>query len=215
MILVLLGPPGSGKGTQAKKIQEDLNLPHISVGDLLRQAVREQTEAGKKAEAFMNQGQLVPDELSISLTKDRIGQADCKSGFILDGFPRNLVQARALEEMFASLKLKLDGVIYINVPLEVVVERLSGRRSCKVCGAVFHIKYSPAQKENVCDKCFSGLYQREDDKPVTIKNRFEVYEKSTKPLIDFYQAKNLLINIDGSCDPEQVFTAVRQAIQAL
>ncbi len=214
MIFVLLGPPGSGKGTQAKKMQQELDLPHISVGDLLRIAVREKNAIGQQVESFMNQGKLVPDEISIALTKERIRQADCKNGFILDGFPRNLVQAEALEKMFADSKLKLNGVLYINVPLDVVVERLSGRRSCKSCGAVYHVKYTPAQKENVCDKCGSGLYQRDDDQPETIQQRFEVYEKSTKPLIDFYQAKNLLMNIDGSRDPEKVFLAVRQSIQA-
>lgn len=214
MILVLLGPPGSGKGTQAKKMQQELDLPHISVGDLLRIAVREKNAIGRQVESFMNQGKLVPDEISIALTKERISQPDCKKGFILDGFPRNLAQAAALEKMFAEASLKLDGVLYINVPLTVVVERLSGRRSCKSCGAVFHIKYSAPQTKDVCDKCGAGLYQRDDDKPETIKQRFEVYENSTKPLIDFYAKKNLLKNIDGSLDPEKVFLAVRQFIQA-
>lgn len=210
--LVLLGPPGSGKGTQAKKLIDLIRVPHISVGDMLREAVAKQTEAGRRAQTFMSQGKLVPDEISIELTKERLAQADCKTGFILDGFPRNLVQAKALQAIFKSLGHKLDAAIYVKVPLEQVVERLSGRRSCKGCGAVFHVKFHPPRDDSNCDACGGKLYQRKDDVPEVIKTRFKVYQEQTAPLIKFYQEQKVLLAVDGSRSVDEVFETLRSSL---
>ncbi|MBU0687147.1 MAG: adenylate kinase [Candidatus Margulisbacteria bacterium] len=210
--LILLGPPGSGKGTQAKKLQAIMKVPHISVGDMLREAVAAQTEVGKKAHSFMSQGKLVPDELSIELTRQRLAKPDCKSGFLLDGFPRNMVQAEALQKVCKDLGLVLDAVIYVAVPLDQVVARLSGRRSCRQCGAVFHVKFHPPKDDNKCDACGGELYQRKDDVEAVIKTRFNVYQEQTKPLIKFYQEQKLLLEVDGSRSVDEVFETIRKSL---
>jgi len=201
-ILVLLGPPGSGKGTQAKLLAEKLTIPHISLGDVLREEVRKGSEIGLRAKEFMNAGRLVPDELTIELTRQRISQPDCQKGIIVDGFPRSEAQATAFDQMLEELKLNLDKVIYFEVDEDQVVERLGGRRSCKVCGAVFHVKFNRPKVAGLCDSCGAELYQRVDDQEKAIRTRFEVYAKQTKPLIDRYQAKKKLVtvNVAGSID---------------
>ena len=210
--IVLLGPPGSGKGTQAKKLLAVLKVPHISVGDILREAVALQTDAGKRAQSFMSQGKLVPDEISIELTKERLSRPDCKEGFILDGFPRNLNQAEALSKVLLDLNYKLDAVLYVAVPLEQVVERLSGRRSCKKCGAVFHVKFHPPKADNICDACGAELYQRKDDVEEVIKTRFDVYNEQTKPLIKYYEERSRLVKVDGSLGADKVFNTIKNTL---
>ncbi len=193
----MLGAPGSGKGTQAKFIVKQYIIPQISTGDLLRAAVKEATELGLKAQEYMNTGNLVPDDLVILLLKERISQDDCSDGFILDGFPRNLAQAKALEDI-----TDVDLVITISVDYNLLVERITGRRTCKKCGAIFHIQYQPPQEMNICDKCSGELYQREDDTEETVKKRLNTYEKETKPLIDYYKGQKILETLvsDGTID---------------
>lgn len=205
MRVVFLGPPGSGKGTQAKLLSEKLALPHISLGDILRDEVRQETEIGKQIKQIMGTGNLVPNEITNSLTKKRIINKDCVNGFILDGFPRNMVQAEALAQMFAEEKLDLDKVIYFHVSEDQVVDRLSGRRSCKQCGAVYHVKFNPAKADGKCDVCDGELYQRRDDVEAAIRIRFEVYEKQTKPLIEYYQGMNKLEQVVASGEIDEVF----------
>lgn len=205
MNLVFFGPPGSGKGTQAKLLAEKLKTPHISLGDILREEVRQGTEIGKKAGELMNAGKLVPDELTIALTKKRISQPDCKPGFILDGYPRSAAQAEALDAMLKELGLKLDKVIYFKVDEDAVVERLSGRRSCKACGAVFHMKFKPSRVAGKCDACGGELYQRKDDVESAIRTRFEVYAKQTEPLLEQYQQSGVLAEINAAAPIEEVF----------
>ncbi|MHA1968023.1 MAG: adenylate kinase [Candidatus Hodarchaeales archaeon] len=197
MKLILLGAPGSGKGTQAKFIVKQYNIPQISTGDLLRAAVNEATELGLKAQEYMNTGTLVPDDLVILLLKERISQDDCLDGFILDGFPRNLTQAKALEDI-----TDVELVINISVDYNLLVERITGRRTCKKCDAIYHIQYQPPQKKNICDKCSGELYQREDDTEETVKKRLNTYEKETKPLIDYYKGQKTLETLvsDGTID---------------
>ncbi|MFH1386661.1 MAG: adenylate kinase [bacterium] len=208
MILIFLGPPGSGKGTQAKMLAEKNKIPHISLGDILREEVRQGTPIGKKAKEAMNAGKLVPDELTIELTEKRIGQPDCKNGFIIDGFPRSFAQAEALDKMFVKNKLEIDKVIYFGISKEDVVKRLSGRRSCGACGAVYHIESKRPKMEGKCDICGGELAIRPDDKAEVIATRFEVYEKQTRPLIEFYQAKGKLLEIDAALPIEQVSKAL-------
>lgn len=208
MNLVFLGPPGSGKGTQAKLLSEKLRLPHISLGDMLREEVRSGTDIGRKVKEIMNAGNLVPDEITIGLTRQRLRRPDCKKGFILDGFPRSDVQADALEGILSDLRLGLDKVIYFDVSEDQVVERLSGRRSCKACGAVYHVKFNPPKQEGKCDACGGELYQRKDDQEASVRTRFEVYQKQTKPLIDRYQASEKLVKIEAGKDIKKVFSAL-------
>lgn len=202
MNLVFLGPPGSGKGTQAKMLAEKLKVPHISLGDLLREEVRRASEIGRRAKEIMNAGNLVPDELTIELTRQRTNAADCKNGFILDGFPRSEIQANALDSILKDAGRKIDKVIYFQVSEDQVVDRLSGRRSCKSCGAVYHMKFKLPKVEGKCDLCGGELFQRKDDEEGAIRTRFEVYEKQTKPLIERYRlAGNLAtVNAGGSID---------------
>ncbi len=208
MILVFLGPPGSGKGTQAKLLAEIRNLPHICLGDMLRDEVRKGTEIGKRAKEIMNAGNLVPDESTIELTRQRIGKADCRASFILDGFPRSAVQAEALDQMQKEMNFELSKVIYFQVTADQVVDRLSGRRSCRECGAVYHIKFNPSKVKGRCDVCGSELYQRQDDEESAIRTRFQVYEKQTKPLIDRYQKAGKLLIVDASGSIDQIFKKV-------
>ncbi|CCQ93504.1 adenylate kinase [[Clostridium] ultunense Esp] len=197
MRLILLGPPGAGKGTQASAIVKKYGIPHISTGDIFRVNIKMGTELGIKAKTYMDKGLLVPDELVISIVKDRLTEEDCKKGFLLDGFPRTLSQGEALDEELNDMGLKLNRVINIEVGKEVLIERAIGRRVCKDCGSTYHIKFSPPKQENICDNCGGQLFQREDDKVETIKQRIQVYLKQTKPLIDYYTKKGLILNVDA------------------
>ena len=201
MIVVFLGPPGSGKGTQAKKLSQELGLLHISTGDLLRDAVRKGTELGKRAKEYMEKGELVPDSLIISLIEEVMPQ---EGGFILDGFPRTTAQAIALDDMLRKHGRELQKVVLFNISEEAVVERLSGRLSCSQCGAVYHRKNHPPKKEGVCDLCGGELLQREDDREEVIRKRFRVYVEQTRPLVDFYKEKNKLVSLDAEKSVEEV-----------
>lgn len=201
---VLLGPPGAGKGTQAQIVSKKLGLPHISSGDIFRENLKNQTELGKKAKGFMDRGELVPDDLTISMVRDRLMQPDCQAGALLDGFPRTPAQAEALDAMLATFGEKIIAVPYIKVDEQVLIERLSGRWTCKAQGHVFHEKYNPPQTPGICDFDGSELYQREDDKAETVRNRIKVYFNQTMPLIDYYRQSGCLIEIDGDQSIEQV-----------
>ena len=205
MRIVLLGPPGAGKGTQAAKLVEKYNIPHISTGDIFRKNLKEKTKLGLKAKEYMDKGLLVPDELVVDIVKERLMEDDCVKGFLLDGFPRTVEQADALEEELNKLKLKLDGVINIEVRDEILIDRLTGRLVCKKCGATFHEKFNKPKKEAICDICGGELYTRDDDKVETVKNRLDVYKNQTQPLIDYYTKKGMLKTIDGEADTDTVF----------
>jgi adenylate kinase len=205
MILVFLGPPGSGKGTQAKRLAEKLKVPHIALGDILRDEVRLGSEIGKRAKEIINAGRLVPDEMTIELTRQRISQDDCRNGFILDGFPRSGPQAEALDEMLAEQGWHIDRVVYFQITEEEVVGRLSGRRSCRNCGAVYHLKNNPPKVSGRCDMCGGELYLRPDDEASVIRNRFEVYAKQTRPLIEIYQKRRTLTELDASKPINETF----------
>lgn len=200
-----MGLPGAGKGTQAEKIVEKYQIPHISTGDMFRQAIKEGTELGLKAKSFMDQGELVPDEVTIGIVRERLSKDDCKKGFLLDGFPRTVAQAEALESILSDLNKKIDYVINIQVDTNILMDRLTGRRICKSCGATYHLVFNPPKVEGVCDKCGGELYQRHDDTAETVQNRLEVNMKQTQPLIDFYSAKGYLRNINGVQDINKVF----------
>lgn len=215
MKLVLLGPPGAGKGTQAKMLIERYQIPQISTGDILRQAVKDGTPLGKEAKTYMDQGELVPDELIINLVKERIKADDCKNGYIFDGFPRTVAQAEALDNVLEGLSTKLDAVVSIDVPEDEVVKRLSGRRTCKSCGTLYHILYNPPTKEGICDKCGGDLFQRDDDNETTIRQRLAVYREQTAPLIAYYSKQGLVKAIDGSGEPTEIFTAICKALSSL
>jgi adenylate kinase len=210
---VLLGPPGAGKGTQAVRLAEALAIPHISTGDMLRAAVAEGTELGKKAQGFMEKGELVPDEVIIGVTLERVGKDDCQKGFILDGFPRTVPQAEALDAAFEKEGRAIDAVLLIDVSSDEVVRRISGRRSCKGCGAVFHVDFKPPQKEGVCDSCQGELYQRKDDNPESVKVRLEAYRNQTEPLVAFYREQGVLRQVGGEGPPDAVFERLRGAAE--
>lgn len=212
MRLILLGPPGAGKGTQASAIVEKYNIPHISTGDIFRANIKEKTELGKQVEEYLNKGLLAPDELVVSIVKDRISKEDCKNGFLLDGFPRTVAQAEALDEELKNMSLTIDKVINIQADKDLLIERIIGRRICRDCGATYHIKFSPTKKEGICDKCGGELYQREDDKLETVEKRIEVYTEQTKPLIDYYAKKGLLLNVDGTKDKKEVFDDIVKSL---
>lgn len=197
MRIILLGPPGAGKGTQAKSLAEELALAHVSTGDILRQNVKDCTSLGKEAKDFMDRGLLVPDELMAKMLQERFSQPDVRKGFILDGYPRNLSQAKTLEDIFSIQGIDVDLVVYLDSSEEVIIQRLSGRLVCSKCGANFHKTNMPPKKEGICDKCGSALYQRSDDKVETIKKRLEVYKKETSDLIEYYQGKNKLHRLDA------------------
>lgn len=197
MNLVLLGPPGAGKGTQAKMLIDAYGIPQISTGDMLREAVKNQTPLGIEAKKFMDAGQLVTDEIVIGLAKDRISQSDCDKGFMLDGFPRTVAQAEALDVMLGEMSKSLDHVVSIEVPNSELMGRLTGRRTCKACGQGYHMIFDPPKEDGKCDKCGGELFQRDDDNEATVSNRLEVYDSQTKPLIDYYQGKGLLRPVDG------------------
>jgi adenylate kinase len=210
--IVLLGPPGAGKGTQAQVISENLKLPHISSGDIFRENLKNQSELGKKAEEYMNRGELVPDDLTIAMIKERLSRPDCKAGALLDGFPRTTAQAEALEIMLAGFNGKVVAVPYINVPEEVLIERLSGRWTCRAQGHIFHEKYNPPKVTGLCDFDGSELYQRDDDKAETVKRRIRVYLEQTEPLIAFYRQRGVLLEIDGTKSIEQVSADILAAL---
>lgn len=215
MRLILLGPPGAGKGTQAAGISESYKIPHISTGDIFRKNIKEGTELGTKAKAFMDKGELVPDSLVVSLVEDRLKQDDTKEGFLLDGFPRTVAQAEALDEALVAMGQSLSTVVNIKVDPSVLVERAVGRRICKSCGATYHITFNKPEVEGVCDKCGGELYQRADDTEETVSNRIKVYMDETAPLIDYYSAKNLLTDIDGQQDIGVVFEDIQKALGSL
>ena len=210
MNLILLGGPGAGKGTQAKKLIDKYGIPQISTGDILRAAVKEGTEMGRKAKEYMDAGKLVPDAVVIGIIKDRLAQPDCQKGFILDGFPRTVPQAEALDTVLAGLGSKIDHVISIDVDEEALVARLTGRRTCKnaACGQMFHIKFTPPKQEMVCDKCGSELYQRDDDNETTVRSRLATYNQATKPLIDYYTKEGLVRPITGVGSIEDIFNKI-------
>lgn len=209
---VLLGPPGAGKGTQAVRLVEKYEIPHISTGDIFRKNIKEGTELGKKAQEYMNAGALVPDELVVDLVKDRLKQDDCKNGFLLDGFPRTIFQAEKLDEFLSESNLKMDIVINLKVEKEALIKRLTGRRVCKDCGASYHIVNLPPKKEGVCDICGGELIQRKDDNIETVENRINVYEEQTAPLIGYYKEAGSLVDFDGEASLDEVFDAIVQAI---
>ena len=197
MHILLMGPPGAGKGTQAAELVKEFNIPHISTGDMFRAAMKEGTEMGKLAKSYIDAGNLVPDSVTVGIVRDRLAQDDCKKGFILDGFPRTVEQADALDGILKDLGLSLKRVLNINVPAADLVERAVGRRICKKCGATYHIKFNPSQKDGVCDECGGELFQRADDTAETMTNRLSVYEASTKPLIEYYQKAGIYTEVDG------------------
>ena len=205
MKIIMLGAPGAGKGTQAKQIADKYSIPHISTGDIFRANIKNGTELGKKAKQYMDQGALVPDELTCDLVMDRIQQDDCKNGFVLDGFPRTIPQAEALDAALEKINEKMDYAIDVDVPDENIVNRMSGRRACLNCGATYHLISIPPKVEGICDVCGEKLILRDDDKPETVKNRLSVYHEQTQPLIDFYAKKNVLAEVDGTKDMEEVF----------
>ncbi len=208
MKIIMLGAPGAGKGTQAKKIAEKYSIPHISTGDIFRANIKNETELGKKAQTFMAKGLLVPDELVVDLVVDRVKQDDCKNGYVLDGFPRTIPQAEALDSALAAAGDAMDYAINVEVPDENIVNRMSGRRACVDCGATYHIVYAPTEKEGICDKCGGSLILREDDKPETVQKRLGVYHEQTQPLIDYYTEKGILKEVDGTVDIDDVFAAI-------
>lgn len=214
MNLILLGPPGAGKGTQAQRMVDRYHIPQISTGDILRAAVKENTPLGMKAKGFMDQGQLVPDEVVIGIIEERLKAKDCDPGFILDGFPRTIPQAEALQLILTKIGKKIDHVINIEVDPEELVRRLTGRRTCKNCGAMFHIFFQAPKKEGICDRCGGMLYQRADDKEETIRIRLKEYEKQTAPLIQYYQGKKTLRSIQGVGGPDQIFDQIIRLLDA-
>ena len=213
MKIIMLGAPGAGKGTQAKMIAEKFNIPHISTGDIFRANIKNGTELGMEAKKYMDQGLLVPDELTVKILLDRVSQEDCKNGYVLDGFPRTIPQAEVLDKALIELGDKIDYAINVDVPDENIINRMSGRRACVSCGATYHIKFNAPKNENVCDKCSSELILRDDDKPDTVKNRLSVYHKQTQPLIDFYSARGVLRSVDGTVDMKDVFAAIVEILE--
>lgn len=214
MKIIMLGAPGAGKGTQAERIADKYQIPHISTGDIFRANIKEGTELGKKAKAYMDQGLLVPDSLTVDLVIDRIGQEDCKDGYILDGFPRTIPQAKSLTEALKARGEALDFAIDVDVPDENIVSRMSGRRACPGCGSTYHIVYAAPSREGICDKCGASLVLRDDDKPETVKKRLTVYHEQTQPLIEYYSGENILRTVDGTKDMEQVFQDITNILGA-
>ncbi len=208
MRLVFLGAPGAGKGTQAKRLVEKYGIPQISTGDLLRAAVAAGTPLGKEAKSYMDRGELVPDSVVLGMVKERLSQDDCKKGFILDGFPRNVTQAEALDKMLAEMSMPLDLALNLDVPFEDLMKRLTGRRTCKACGQMYNVYYNPPKAEGKCDKCGGELFQRDDDKEETIRKRLEVYKAQTEPLIDYYSKKGILKSVEGTGSIDEIFNNI-------
>ena len=212
MKIIMLGAPGAGKGTQAKMIAEKCGIPHISTGDIFRANIKNGTELGAKAKEYMDKGLLVPDELVCDLVVDRIQQADCEKGYILDGFPRTIPQAEALEAALNAIEQKLDYAIDIDVPDENIINRMSGRRACVGCGATYHVVFNPTKVEGKCDVCGESLILRDDDKPETVKKRLDVYHTQTQPLIDFYSARKVLVEVDSTQSMDKVFEDIMKIL---
>lgn len=208
MKIIMLGAPGAGKGTQAKRIADKYDIPHISTGDIFRANIKNGTELGTKAKSYMDQGLLVPDELVVDLVVDRVKHEDCVKGYVLDGFPRTIPQAEALDTALAAIHEKMDFAINVEVPDENIVDRMSGRRACVGCGGTYHTKYIPTKVEGICDTCGGTLILREDDKPETVKKRLDIYHEQTQPLIDYYTGKGILKEVDGTVDMAVVFDAI-------
>lgn len=215
MNIIIMGLPGAGKGTQAAKIIKKYSIPHISTGDMFRLAIRNETDLGRQAKAFMDQGELVPDEVTVGIVKERLSQNDVKVGFLLDGFPRTVEQAEALKNIMTELGSQIDQTIYVEVPEEELMNRLTGRRICETCGATYHLVFNPPKTEGICDLDGGKLYQREDDNPETVQNRLEVNIKQTAPLLDFYKGLGVLATVDGSKDIEEVFEEVDEILNGL
>ncbi|HEY9245782.1 MAG TPA: adenylate kinase [Candidatus Methanoperedens sp.] len=212
MNIILLGPPGAGKGTQAKKISEHYSIPHISTGDILRENINNNTALGIKAKSYMTRGELVPDELLITIIRERLSRPDCWAGFLLDGYPRTIKQADALQTILTGSQRKIDVVLNIEVDDEDLVKRLSGRRMC-TCGASYHVIFNPPAREGICDKCKMPLYQRDDDKPEAIRNRLLVYKRQTQPLMEYYREKNILKSVNGGKDIDQIFEDIKKILE--
>ena len=206
--IIMLGAPGAGKGTQAKKSAAKYSIPHISTGDIFRANIKNNTELGQKAKTYMDKGELVPDELVVDLIMDRFKEPDCANGYVLDGFPRTIPQAEALDKALNAQNESVDYAINVEVPDENIINRMSGRRACVGCGATYHIQFNPTKVEGVCDVCGEKLILRDDDKPETVKNRLSVYHEQTQPLIDYYDKKSILAEVDGTKDMEDVFNAI-------
>jgi len=213
MNMIFLGLPGAGKGTQAKKVSSKYNIPHIATGDIFRNAIKNETPLGKKAKSFIDQGELVPDEVTIGIVRNRLKEDDCKDGFILDGFPRTINQAEALKDIMEELNTKLDLALFIKVPEKELIKRLSGRRVCEDCGATYHVEFNPPEKEGICDKCGGNLIQRSDDTEETVKNRIEVNKEKTEKLIEFYDNEGILQTIESSGGIEEVFKKVTSVVE--
>jgi adenylate kinase len=213
MRLILLGPPGAGKGTQAKKLVEKYGIPQISTGDILREAVKNQTPLGKEAKAYMDKGELVTDAIVVGIIRDRLKEKDCEKGYILDGFPRTVPQADELKKALKEMDQSIDSVVSIVVADEELIKRLTGRRTCKECGAGFHVMFKPPKKEGVCDQCGGPLFQRDDDKEETIKNRLSVYNAQTEPLIEYYKKDGLLVDIEGTGSIDEIFGRICAVIE--
>ena len=214
MKLLIMGRPGAGKGTQAVNIREYYNIPHISTGDMFRAAIKNQTKLGMEAKAYMDKGALVPDEVTIGIVQERLLEDDCKKGFLLDGFPRTIAQAEALDVFLKENGIKLDAVLDVNVPAEILVRRMVGRRVCKTCGATYHVEFNPSKVEGVCDNCGSPLIQRADDTEATAKNRLSVYDNQTAPLLDFYKKQNILKTVNGDQPLDKVFDDIKSVLGA-
>ena len=214
MKIIMLGAPGAGKGTQAKMLADKYDIPHISTGDIFRANIKNGTELGTKAKEYMDQGLLVPDELTCDLVVDRIKQDDCAKGYILDGFPRTIPQAECLDNALNAMNDKIDYAVNVDVPDENIIKRMSGRRACVGCGATYHIVYNPTKEEGICDRCGKELILRDDDKPETVENRLNVYHEQTQPLIDYYNNKGVLQEVDGTKDMQEVFDAIVAVLEA-
>ena len=212
MKIIMLGAPGAGKGTQAKKIADLCNIPHISTGDIFRANIKEGTELGKKAKAYMDAGELVPDDLVCDLVVDRIQQDDCTKGYILDGFPRTIPQAEALTSALNAIGQKMEYALNFDVPDENIIHRMAGRRSCVGCGATYHVEFNPPKVEGVCDICGEKLVLRDDDKPETVTNRLNVYHEQTQPLIDYYEKQGIVYTMDGTQSMDKVFEDIRKIL---
>ena len=208
MKIIMLGAPGAGKGTQAKMIADKYKIPHVSTGDIFRMNIKDGTELGMEAKKYMDQGLLVPDELTVRILLDRVAKEDCQGGYVLDGFPRTIPQAQVLEDALNKLGDKIDYAVDVEVPDENIIRRMGGRRACLSCGATYHMEHVPPKKEGVCDKCGQPLVLRDDDKPETVQNRLRVYQEQTQPLIAFYTERNVLKTVDGTQDMQDVFKAI-------